>query len=333
MFSVGKKIGIDLGTTNSLVYVEGKGIVFNEPSVVAIDKESGKILAIGTEARDMLGRTPGSISAIRPVENGVIADYKIVESMLKFYVRKVYGRWIFFPPYLMICIPTGGTSVERRAVVNAAIQAGSKKVFLIDESKAAAIGANLDIAKPQGNMVIDVGGGTTDIAVLSMGDIVAAETLRTGGNRQDQAIGRYMRKHHNLALGEITTEYIKTKIGYAILPPKNEELEVRGRDLMTGLPKRVNISAEEISETLSEPLSSIVEGVKAVLEKTPPELAADIIERGIILTGGGSLLKNFPQLIEKTTGVKAQLADDPLSCVAIGTGRALQSIDLLKEVY
>ena len=333
MFSVGKKIGIDLGTTNSLVYVEGKGIVFNEPSVVAIDKESGKILAIGTEARDMLGRTPGSISAIRPVENGVIADYKIVESMLKFYVRKVYGRWIFFPPYLMICIPTGGTSVERRAVVNAAIQAGSKKVFLIEESKAAAIGANLDITKPEGNMVVDVGGGTTDIAVLSLGDIVAAESLRTGGNRQDQAIGRYMRKHHNLALGEITTEYIKTKIGYAILPPKNEELEVRGRDLMTGLPKRVKISAEEISETLSEPLSSIVEGVKAVLEKTPPELAADIIERGIILTGGGSLLKNFPQLIEKITGVKAQLADDPISCVAIGTGRALQSIDLLKEVY
>jgi len=333
MFSLGKKIGIDLGTTNSLVYVEGKGIVFNEPSVVAIDKESGKILAIGTEARDMLGRTPGSISAIRPVEDGVIADYKIVESMLKFYVRKVYGRWIFFPPYLMICIPTGGTSVERRAVVNAAIQAGSKKVFLIEESKAAAIGANLDVTKPEGNMVIDVGGGTTDIAVLSLGDIVAAESLRTGGNRQDQAIGRYMRKHHNLALGEITTEYIKTKIGYAILPPKNEELEVRGRDLMTGLPKRVKISAEEISETLSEPLSSIVEGVKAVLEKTPPELAADIIERGIILTGGGSLLKNFPQLIEKITGVKAQLADDPISCVAIGTGRALQSIDLLKEVY
>jgi len=333
MFSVGKKIGIDLGTTNSLVYVEGKGIVFNEPSVVAIDKESGKILAIGTEARDMLGRTPGSISAIRPVEDGVIADYKIVESMLKFYVRKVYGRWIFFPPYLMICIPTGGTSVERRAVVNAAIQAGSKKVFLIEESKAAAIGANLDITKPEGNMVVDVGGGTTDIAVLSLGDIVAAESLRTGGNRQDQAIGRYMRKHHNLALGEITTEYIKKEIGYAILSPKNEELEVRGRDLMTGLPKRVKVSAEEISETLSEPLSSIVEGVKAVLEKTPPELAADIIERGIILTGGGSLLKNFPQLIEKITGVKAQLADDPISCVAIGTGRALQSIDLLKEVY
>jgi len=316
-----------------LVYVEGKGIVFNEPSVVAIDKESGKILAIGTEARDMLGRTPGSISAIKPVEDGVIADYKIVESMLKFYVRKVCGRWIFFPPYLMICIPTGGTSVERRAVVNAAIQAGSKKVFLIEESKAAAIGANLDITKPEGNMVVDVGGGTTDIAVLSLGDIVAAESLRTGGNRQDQAIGRYMRKHHNLALGEITTEYIKKEIGYAILPPKNEELEVKGRDLMTGLPKRVKINAEEISETLSEPLSSIVEGVKAVLEKTPPELAADIIEKGIILTGGGSLLKNFPQLIEKITGVKAQLADDPLSCVAIGTGRALQSIDLLKEVY
>ncbi len=333
MFSLGKKIGIDLGTTNNLVYVQGKGVVFNEPSVVAIDKESGKILAIGTEARDMLGRTPGSISAIRPIEDGVIADYNIVENMLKFYVRKVYGKWIFFPPYLMICIPTGGTSVERRAVVNAAIQAGSKKVFLIEEPKAAAIGANLDITKPEGNMVVDVGGGTSDIAVLSLGDIVAAESLRTGGNRQDQAIGRYMRKRYNLALGEITTEYIKKEIGYAILPPENEELEVRGRDLVTGLPKRIKISAKEISETLSEPLSSIIEGVKAVLEKTPPELAADIIDKGIVLTGGGSLLKNFPQLIEKITGVKAQVADDPLSCVAIGTGRALQSIDLLKEVY
>jgi rod shape-determining protein MreB len=333
MLSLSKKIGIDLGTTNNLVYMEGKGVIFNEPSVVAIEKESGKILAIGTEARDMLGRTPSSISAIRPIEDGVIADYKIVESMLKFYVRKAYGRWIFFPPYLMICIPTGGTSIERRAVVNAAIQAGCKKAFLIEESKAAAIGANLDITKPQGNMVVDVGGGTTDIAVLSLGDIVAAESLRTGGNKQDEAIGRYMRKHYNLVLGEITTEYIKKEIGYAILPPKNKELEVRGRDLVTGLPQKIKIGAEEIFEILSEPLSPIVEGVKAVLEKTPPELAADIMDRGIVLTGGGGLLKNLPQLIEKTTGVKAQLADDPLSCVAIGTGRALQSIDLLKEVY
>ncbi len=333
MLSLGKKIGIDLGTTNNLVYVEGKGVVFNEPSVVAINKESGKILAIGTEAREMVGRTPGSISAIRPIEDGVIADYNIVESMLKFYVRKVYGRLIFFSPYLMICIPTGGTSVERRAVVNAAIQAGCKKVFLIEEPKAAAIGANLDITRPTGNMVVDVGGGTTDVAVLSLGEIVAAESLRTGGNREDQVICRYMRKRYDLALGEITTEHIKQEIGYAAFPPENKELEVTGRDLVTGLPKRVTISAEEISETLSEPLSSIVEGVKAVLERTPPELAADIIDRGIVLTGGGSLLRNFSQLIEKTTGVKAQLADDPLSCVAIGTGRALQSIDLLKEVY
>lgn len=333
MFAFGKKIGIDLGTTNILIYVEGQGVVLNEPSVVAMHKESGKILAIGKEAKEMLGRTPAGIVAIKPIEDGVIADYTIVENMLKFYIRKIHGKWIFFPPYLMICIPSGGTSVQKRAVRNAAIQVGCKKVFLIEESKAVAIGANLDIAKPEGNMVIDVGGGTTDIAVLSMGDIVAAETLRVGGNKQNEAINRYLRKQYNLAVGEITTENIKHRIGYAISPPKNEKMGIRGRDLLRGLPKTIEVTAEEISETLSEPLSSIIEGTKLVLEKTPPELAADIIEKGIFLAGGGSLLKNFPRLIEKVTGIITHLADDPISCVAIGTGRALQSIDLLKETY
>ncbi len=326
-----KRIGIDLGTTNTLVYVEGKGVIFNEPSVVAIERESEKILAIGSQAREMIGKTPDSITAIKPMEDGVIADYDIVESTLKFYIRKIYGRWIFLPPYLMICIPTGGTSVERRAVKNAAIRVGCKRVFLIEEPKAAAIGANLDITKPQGNMIIDIGGGTTDIAVLSLGDIVRGESLRTGGNKLDETIMRYMRKSYNLAVGEVTAEYIKQQIGYAILPPKNKHLEVKGRDLVMGLPKKIEMGAEEICKALSEPLSTIVDGVRRVLEKTPPELAADIINNGIVLSGGGSLLKNFDRLIEKNTGISTHLADDPLSCVAIGTGRALKSIDLLQE--
>jgi len=333
MFAFGKKIGIDLGTTNILIYVEGEGIVVNEPSVVAMDKESGRIVAIGNEAKKMLGRTPGGIIAIKPIEDGVIADYNIVENVLKFYIRKIHKKWIFFPPYLVICIPSGGTSVQKRAVRNAAIQARCKKVFLMEESKAAAIGANLDITEPEGNMIIDVGGGTTDVAVLSMGDIVTAETLRIGGNRQNEAINRYLRKEYNLAVGEITTEKIKHKIGYAISPPEDEKMEIRGRDLVKGLPKTIEVTAEEISQTLSEPLSSIVEGTKLVLERTPSELAADIIEKGIFLAGGGSLLKNFPRLIEKVTGITTHLADDPMSCVAIGTGRALQNIDLLKETY
>jgi len=333
MFSFSKKIGIDLGTTSTLVYLEGRGIVINEPSVVAMDRESGKILSIGNEAKQMLGRTPGNIIATRPMKDGVIADYNIVESMLKYFITKIYGKWIFFPPYLMICIPSGGTSVERRAVRNAGIQAGAKKVFLIEEPKAAAIGANLEITKPEGNMVIDIGGGTTDVAILSLGEIVVSESLRIGGDKLDEAISRYMRKHYNLAMGEITVERVKEEIGYAIYPPKDKEIEVRGRHLMTGLPKQIKICAEEICEILSEPLSVIIERTKAVLEKTPPELAADIIEKGVVLTGGGSLLKNFDRLIKETTGITAHLADDPLSCVAIGAGRALQSIDLLEKIH
>lgn len=333
MFSLGKKIGIDLGTTNTLVYMEGRGIVLNEPSVVAMDKNSGKILTIGSNAKEMLGRTPEDIIAVRPMRDGVIADYNIVKSILKFFIDKLYGKWIFFPPCLVICIPSGGTSVERRAVKNAAIAAGAKKVFLIEEPKAAAIGANLDISRAEGNMIIDVGGGTTDIAVLSLGEIVVGESLRTGGDKMDEAIARYIRKHYNLALGEITVERIKQEIGYAIFPPENESIQVKGRDLTTGLPRKVKVYAREMCKALSEPLSLIVERIKIVLEKTPPELSADIIEKGVVLTGGGSLLKNFAHLIEKKIGITAYLADDPLSCVAIGAGRALQTIDFLRKVY
>jgi rod shape-determining protein MreB len=331
MWNLSKKIGIDLGTSSIIVYVEGKGVVYQEPSVVAMDTESGKILAIGEEAREMLGRTPGSITAIRPMRDGVIADYDIVEGMLRYYIKKVCGRWELFHPYLMVCIPTGGTSVEKRAAINAGIRAGAKKVFLIEEPKAAAIGANLDITRPEGSMIVDVGGGTTDIAVLSLGDIVTGESLRVAGNKMDEAIIRYVRKQYNVALGEISAELIKQKIGYALFPPHDEEMEVRGRDLISGLPKRIKITSEEICQVLSEPLSLIITGIKAVLEKTPPELAADIIERRIVLTGGGSMLKNFDLLIKEETGIPALLAQDPISCVAIGTGKALKSLRITKR--
>jgi len=329
MWILGKKIGIDLGTTSIIVYVDGKGVVYQEPSVVAMDTESGRILAIGKDAKEMLGRTPGTITAIQPMKDGVIADYDIVEEMLRWYIKKVCGKWEFFHPYLMVCIPTGGTSVEKRAVINAGIRAGAKRVFLIEEPKAAAIGANLDITKPEGCMIIDVGGGTTDIAILCLGDIVTGESIRVGGNKMDEAIIRYVRKQYNVALGEISAELAKQKIGYAASPP-DEEMEISGRDLVTGLPKRVKVTAREIHEVLSEPLSLIIAGVKSVLERTPPELAADIINRRIVLTGGGSLLKNFDKLITEKTGIPAMLAEDPISCVAIGTGKALKSIKLMK---
>ncbi len=329
----GKRIGIDLGTTTIIIYLEGKGVVFKEPSVISIDSESGEILAIGSKAKEMLGRTPGNIIALRPMKDGVIDDYEIIESMLKYYIRKICGRWELFHPYLMVCIPTGGTSVEKRAVVNAAMRAGAKKIFLIEEPKAAAIGASVDITRPEGSMVVDVGGGTTDIAVLSLGGIVVGESIRVAGNKMDEAIVRYIKKEYNVALGEISAEQVKQKVGYATLPPKDEEMEVKGRDLISGLPKKIKVSAEEICKVLSEPLSFIITGVKTVLEKTPPELAADIINRKIVLTGGGSLLKNFDLLIEKETGISAYLAEDPISCVAIGTGKSLKSMDIIKKGY
>ena len=329
MKTLSKRIGIDLGTTSIIVYAEGKGVVYQEPSVVAMDTESEKILAIGKEAKEMVGRTPGSIKAIQPMKDGVIADYDIVEQMLRWYIKKVCGRWELFHPYLMICTPTEGTSIEKRAIINAGIRAGAKRVFLIEEPKAAAIGANLDITKPEGSMVIDVGGGTSDVAILCLGDIVTGKSIRVGGNKMDEVIIRYARKQYNIALGEISAELVKQKIGYAISPP-DEETEISGRDLVTGLPKRIKVTAKEICEVLSEPLSLIIDGVRSVLERTPPELAADIINRRIVLTGGGSLLKNFDQLVKVKTGIPALLAEDPISCVAIGTGKTLKNIKLMK---
>ena len=330
MWTPSKKIGIDLGTRTIIVYVEGRGVVYQEPSVVAIETESQKILAIGKDAKEMLGRTPGSITAIQPMKDGVIADYDIVGGMLRSYIKKICGRWELFHPYLMVCTPTGGTSIEKRAIVNAGLQAGAKKVFLIEEPKAAAIGANLDITKAEGSMIIDIGGGTTDIAVLCLGDIVTGESIRVGGNKMDEVIIRYIRKQYNMALGENSAEQLKQTIGYAVNPP-DEQMEISGRDLITGLPKRITITAAETCEVLSEPLSFLTQGVRHVLENTPPELAADIINRRIVLTGGGSLLKHFDQLIERETGIPALLADDPISCVAIGTGKALKTINSIRE--
>lgn len=314
-------IGIDLGTASVLVYVKGKGIVLREPSVVAIDKASNKILAVGEQARQMLGRTPASIVAIRPMRDGVIADYEVTESMLKYFINKVNGRKFFFKPVVVICVPTEVTSVEKRAVIEATLSAGAKKAFLIEEPMAAAIGAGLAVEEPGGNMVVDIGGGTTDVAVISLGGIVVGESIRIAGNKMDEAIVRFIRKTYNLMIGERSAEEVKIKIGSASPDSQPLTMEIRGRDLINGLPKTVSISSEEIREALEEPLMAIVEAVKGVLEKTPPELSADIIDRGIVLTGGGALLRGLDRLITKHTGMPVKIADDPISCVAIGTGK------------
>lgn len=323
-------IGIDLGTANVLVYIKGKGIVLREPSVVAIDRDTNRILAIGEEARRMLGRTPGNIIATRPLREGVIADYATTESMLRHFISKVAGKSMFFKPRIMICIPSGVTTVEKRAVLEAAMQAGGRKTYLIEEPLAAALGAGLVISEPCGSMVVDIGGGTTDVAVLSLGGIVVSESLRIGGDKFDEALVRYVKKEYNIMIGERTAESIKMGIGSAF-PGRNEEMEIRGRDLVSGLPKTLRITSEETREALAEPVSLIVHCVKTVLEKTPPELAADIVDRGIIMTGGGSMLDGLDKLINQETGIPTYLAEDPLSCVAIGTGKALDSLDGLED--
>ncbi|MCD6310158.1 MAG: rod shape-determining protein [Candidatus Eremiobacteraeota bacterium] len=315
-------VGIDLGTSSVLVFIKGKGIVLREPSVVAIDKLSDRILAVGEQARQMLGRTPANIVATRPLRNGVIADYEVTEAMLKYFLNKVCGRRFLFRPCVMCCVPAEVTSVERRAILEAASAAGAKKAFLIEEPMAAAIGAGLNVEEPAGNMVLDVGGGTTDAAVISLGGIVVSESIRVAGNKMDEAIVRYVRKNYNLMIGERTAEDIKIKIGSAYPLEEALSMEIRGRDLINGLPKTIEITSEEVREALAEPVGAIVEAVKAVLEKTPPELAADIIDRGIVMTGGGSLLRGMDQLLSRVTGMPVQLADDPVSCVAIGTGKA-----------
>ncbi len=330
-FGMSTDIGVDLGTANVLVYVKGKGIVLREPSVVAIDKDSNRVLAIGEEARRMLGRTPGNIVAIRPLREGVIADYDTTESMLRHFIRKVAGKSIFFKPRIMVCIPSGVTTVEKRAVLEAAMQAGARKTYLIEEPLAAALGAGLDIAEPCGAMVVDIGGGTTDVAVLSLGGIVVSESLRIGGDRFDESLVSFVKKEYKIMIGERTAEEMKVQIGTAFPNSRNETMEVRGRDLLSGLPKTVRITSEETREALAEPVALIVQCVKSVLENTPPELASDIMDRGIVMTGGGSLLHGLDRLIQEETGIPTYLAEDPLSCVALGTGKALESLENLEE--
>lgn len=331
MFWFGQDIGIDLGTASVLVFVKGKGIVLQEPSVVAIDKDSGQIIAIGEEARRMLGRTPGNIVATRPLREGVIADYDMTEKMLRYFIQKACGRSFFFRPRIMVCIPSGVTGVEERAVRQAALQAGARQAHLIEEPLAAALGAGLDISEPSGSMVVDIGGGTTDVAVLSLGGIVTSESLRVGGDKFDESIVRYIRREFNLMIGERTAEELKINIGTAYPQGKTSDnsMEIRGRDLVTGLPKTITVTSRQTFEAMQEAVEAVVGAVKEVLERTPPELSADIINKGIVMTGGGSLLNGLSTLISKETELPVHVADDALSCVALGTGKALSMIDKL----
>jgi len=325
-------IGIDLGTASVLIYVKGKGIVLREPSVVAIDKNTDKILAVGEEARRMLGRTPGNIVACRPLREGVISDYHVTERMLKYFLNKVTASSFFrlFKPRVMICVPSGVTEVEKRAVEDAAVQAGARKTYLIEEPIAAAIGAGIDITKACGSMVVDVGGGTTDIAVISLGGTVVSTSIKVAGDKFDEAIVRYMRKKHNIMIGERTAEDLKVNIGTVFPRPQEVCMDIRGRNLVSGLPKTITVSSSELMEALEEPVSSVVEAVHSVLERTPPELAADISDRGIVMTGGGSLVYGLDKLLEHKTGIKVIIADDAVSAVALGTGKVLENLDLLR---
>ncbi|MBO8168497.1 MAG: rod shape-determining protein [Thermoanaerobacteraceae bacterium] len=334
MFGWGTDIGVDLGTASVLVYVKNKGIVLNEPSVVAIDRDSGQIIAVGEEARKMLGRTPGNIVAIRPLREGVIADYDTTERMLRYFINKACGgRKLLFKPRVMICIPSGVTGVEERAVRQAAMQAGAKQAYLIEEPLAAALGAGLDISQASGNMVVDIGGGTTDIAVLSLGGIVCSKSLRVGGDKFDDAIVRYIRKKYNLMIGERTAEDLKKQVGTAYPQGKTENtsMEIRGRDLVSGLPKTITVTSAETYEALAEPVEQVVGAVKEVLEKTPPELSADIMNKGIVMTGGGALLDGLDALLREETGLPVHFAEEAISCVALGTGKALSMLNVLKS--
>ena len=317
-------IGIDLGTASILVYVKGKGVVLKEPSVVAFDRDTNRIKAIGEEARLMLGRTPGNIVAVRPLRQGVISDYTVTEKMLKYFIQKAVGKQRFRKPLISICVPSQVTEVERKAVEDAAFQAGARDVKIIEEPIAAAIGAGIDIARPCGNMIADIGGGTSDIAVISLGGTVVSASIKIAGDDFDDAIVRYMRKKHNLLIGERTAEDIKIRIGSAYPRPESVTVDVRGRNLVTGLPKTITVTSEETEEAIKDTTSQIVEAVHSVLEKTPPELAADIADRGIVLTGGGSLLYGLEELIESKTGITTMTAEDPMTAVAIGTGRYVE---------
>ncbi|OGF99857.1 rod shape-determining protein [Candidatus Gottesmanbacteria bacterium RBG_13_37_7] len=334
-----KRLGIDLGTANSLVYVTGVGVVLNEPTVVAVSIEDNRVVAVGNEAKEMLGRTPGNIVASRPLKDGVIADYVVTEAMLRYFIDRVCGRTRLFKPEVMICVPSGCTQVERRAVMDATLSAGARTVYLIEEPLAAAIGAKIPIAQPSGNMIVDIGGGAAEAAVISLGGVVVHNSVRVAGNKLDEAIAVYIKKKFNLLIGERTAEEAKIQIGSALAPSATtrkddnwpKKIEVRGRDSITGLPRIIEVTGEEISQALQKPLAMIIDGIKGVLENTPPELASDIIDKGIVLSGGTSLLRNIDKLFIEATGVPVHLAEDPILCVVRGTGIAMENIDLYKK--
>ena len=326
-----KKIGIDLGTANILVFLPQKGVVVNEPSVIAVSIDDNKILAVGNKAKEMLGKTPENISASRPVKDGVIADYKVTEAMMRYFINKVSGKVRFFKPEVIVSVPAGITSTERRAVIDATMQAGAKAAYVVKEPILAAIGAGIPINTPFGNMIIDIGGGTSEVAVISLGGIVAFSSVRVGGDKLDKAISEFIRKKHGIIIGERNAEEIKIKIGSAIVSDEDDFMEVRGRDLVSGLPKTIKISSNEITEAIQDELQEIIKAVKNVLQNTPPELSSDVIDRGMVLSGGGALLKNLDKLLSQVTGVPCYVADDPLLCVAKGTGKVLDDLDLYKR--
>jgi rod shape-determining protein MreB len=326
-----KSIGIDLGTANVLVFVKGRGIVINEPSVVAISTKDGRVKAVGVSAYEMLGRTPENIEVVRPMRDGVIADYVVTQEMLRYFIARASGRFQLSKPEVMICIPAGVTGVETRAVRDAALSAGARKAYLIREPLAAAIGARVPVADPSGNLVIDIGGGTTEVAVISLNGIVVSNSIRVGGNKFDEAIAAYIKRKYNLMIGERTAEEVKIAIGSAMPMAEDLAMEVRGRDQVAGLPRTVTVHSSEITEAITEPLESIIGAVRAVLEVTPPELSSDIVDKGMILTGGGALLRHLNDLLTEVTGVPCIVADDPMSCVAIGTGLALEHLDVLRD--
>ncbi|OGD70656.1 rod shape-determining protein [Candidatus Collierbacteria bacterium RIFOXYA1_FULL_46_24] len=329
--SWGKRIGIDLGTANSLVWVAGRGIVLNEPTVVAVSVEDMRVVAVGHEAKTMLGRTPGNIIASRPMKDGVIADYAITEALIRFFIQKAVGKNLWLKPEVMICVPAGCTQVERRAAVDATMAAGAKATYLIDEPLAAAIGAGVPIAEASGNMILDVGGGSAETAVISLGGVVAHKSVRVGGNKLDEAIMDFARRNHALVIGDQTAEMVKIKIGSAIKLPREESIQVKGRDTVTGLPRTITLTSSDVYQALTKPLAQIVGVVKAVLEETPPELSSDIIDRGIVMSGGTATLRNLDTLLTREVGVPAYLAEEPLLCVVKGTGKAIENIDTYRR--
>ncbi|HPU01438.1 MAG: rod shape-determining protein [Firmicutes bacterium] len=326
-----KEIGIDLGTANTMVYVKGRGVVLREPSVVAVRRDTGAILAVGTEAKEMIGRTPGNIIAIRPMKDGVIADFDVTQAMINYFINQACPRRPMFRPVVIICIPSGVTEVEKRAVLDATSQV-AREAYLVEEPMAAAIGAGLPVEEPTGSMVVDIGGGTSEVAIISLGGIVTSKSIRVGGDDMDEAIIQYIKKKHNLMIGDRTAEEVKIKIGTAYQKENNSEMEIRGRDLVTGLPKTIKITSADVKEALEDPLEIILEAIRVTLEKTPPELAADVMDKGIVLTGGGALLHGFDRRIAEETGMPVYLADNPMDCVVLGAGKILTEINLLRRL-